>query len=383
MSTKSNHLTSHGAQHSTKEIYDPTKPFNERIRELIRSTHPSSGPIKVKTSGKRFRMERDSSFWSQAYEQECTDGQGTKGLLHWKMGTVGNGVQDVFAMVVDDLMEGGYVPYKLQDHILMQEENKKMIFSAVKSLVNLSTHNRWTAEGKSYPIIVSGGETAIINTIQGFEMGITATGFVQKGMEIRTNAVQGDIILGLGSNGLHSNGTSFWRKELFEDRKMDIHDKAPWCGGSGQSIGRELTKPTHVYLPAIKSALDWLRKNDIIPSDAIHGMVHITGGGMSKLTELLKDDTDINIRSNHKLEPQRLFKYAHYELGASSEKMYKTFNNGIGYVIAVNPPYEPYLLDLFSEHFPTDTIGRVTKGKGRVNIESQYEPKTVPYKIRK
>ena len=66
------------------------------------------------------------------------------------------------------------------------------------------------------PIIISGGETAIINTLQGLEVGITGTGYVAKGDEIRANIKDGDIIIGIASNGAHSNGYSFFRYELLK-----------------------------------------------------------------------------------------------------------------------------------------------------------------------
>ena len=68
------------------------------------------------------------------YEMHCTDGIGTKALLHWQMGTENYGAQDAFAMVVDDLIEGGYVPVSFQDHIQVQEEKPESIFKIVKGI---------------------------------------------------------------------------------------------------------------------------------------------------------------------------------------------------------------------------------------------------------
>lgn len=142
-----------------KEIYSPSKPFNEQIRELIKLTHPKEGPITVSPFGKRFKVQRDHNYWKDFSELTCTDGIGTKGLLHWKMNTLQYGVQDAFAMVVDDLIEGGFVPVTLQNHIQMQEEEQSKIFTAIKSLVELATSNKWRyADRKFNPIIISGGK---------------------------------------------------------------------------------------------------------------------------------------------------------------------------------------------------------------------------------
>ena len=65
-----------------KDIYDPTKPFNEQIRQLIQDTHPQDGPIVIRAHGKRFRRVMNNDYWKDFDPQDATDGIGTKGLLH-------------------------------------------------------------------------------------------------------------------------------------------------------------------------------------------------------------------------------------------------------------------------------------------------------------
>lgn len=362
-----------------KDIYDPTKPYNEQIRELIKATHPEDGPMITIPYGKRFMIERDANYWKDFYEMPCTDSIGTKGMLHWNMGTEANGVHDVFAMVVDDLIEGGFVPVTFQDEIEMQEENPDKIFNIIREFTELSINNSWeTSEGVKYPMIISGGETAIINTIQGFNIDMTASGFVRKGHEICAKVKEGDVIIGLGSNGIHSNGLSFYRQELFDKRQMSIYDKLPW----GKTIGEELTQPTLVYLPAVKELIRVSEQSAPKASDLIHGMVHITGGGMSKLKELIpaEKNLDIAVRDDHDLRPQEIFQYAHDELGMPSDKMYTKFNNGVGYVIAVENLFASEALETLKHHFAADYIGQVRSGTGKVQIASQYESKkTIEY----
>jgi phosphoribosylformylglycinamidine cyclo-ligase len=359
--------------------YNPSKPFNECIRELIATTHPKEGPILVSRMGKRFEINIDPEYLRDFSEMSCSDGIGTKGSLHWRMGTLRNGVQDAFAMVVDDLIEGGFVPVLLQNHIQIQEENEEKILSLIDALVKLSKENKWEyADNKSNPIIISGGETAITNTIDGFEMGITATGYVKKGEEIRPNAEPGDVIIGLRSSGIHSNGLSFYRDELLNKRHMRLSDEMPW----GAILGEELTKPTNIYLPAIKELIRKISDNDnVAVNNPIHGMVHITGGGISKLRELISNKrADIEVYRNHRLIPQEIFRYVHDELGVSSEKMYERFNNGIGYVIAIEPSSLKHALAILRTHFSAEEIGRVKEGTGRVIVESQYELANVEYR---
>ena len=359
------------------DLYDPSKSFNTQIRALISSTHPKEGPIVVSPFGKRFKIDRDYSYWKDFSELTSTDGIGTKALLHWQMGTFAYGAQDAFAMVVDDLIEGGFVPVTMQNHIQMVEAPQK-VFALIESLVKLCESNRWEyAKGKSNPIIISGGETAQINTIQGFEMGITATGYARKGSEIVHSARCDDVVIGLGSSGVHSNGLSFFRDELFAKRGMSIETELPW----GVTVGEELTRPTNVYLPAIKALIEALsEKGNIAANSAIHGMVHITGGGLSKLKELVPGEAlDVEMGKQSRLKPQEIFRYAHDELGMPSKDMYRRFNNGIGYAIAVDPSVSKFALAVLRKYFKADIMGDIKKGAGKVAIESEYEPMTVEY----
>ncbi len=361
------------ARNSGALPYDPTKPFNEQTREIIKATHSLEGPFVVKPDGKRFRVERDSQYWSRYSEASAVDGIGTKGLLHYRMGTQKEGAKDVFAMVADDLAESGRVIIpQMVDHIIIQREDHAKIFGIVQGLADLSKEHAWKAEdGKAYPIAIVAGETAILSTVQGFEVGLVMTGFVRKGHEITTDIGKGDVIIGLASNGVHSNGLSFFRNEIFEKRGFDLDYKLPW----GPSIGEELTRPTTVYLSGIREMLEAMKIDNAPANMYVHGMVHITGGGLSKLKELIngRDDVDIKISKNHSLEPHELFRYAHREFKPSQEEMYTWFNNGIGYVIVVHKTVVAEALAILNMHFKADVIGSVTEGTGKVRINSMYE----------
>ncbi|MBI4182210.1 MAG: hypothetical protein HY520_04560 [Candidatus Aenigmarchaeota archaeon] len=350
------------------ELYDPTKPFNALIRTLIRETHPRDGPLRVLPLGKRFRVELDRDFVEAYDELPAVDGIGTKGCLHWQMDTVEAGVQDAVAMVFDDLIEHGYQPQRVIDHIMVQEEDQPRLFRMVAKLVKLCTDNPWEYAGGRYPAAVVAGETAIINTLQGFEMGISATGVAPRGSALPGKAVPGDVIIGLGSSGIHSNGLSFYRKALFEERDMTIESDLPW----GRTVGDELTIPTTLYLPALRELLASERPY-------VHGMVHITGGGMTKLMEMVPGkNVNIAIRRDHSLRPQPIFSYA-YELGQTDDAMMLRFNNGVGYAIAIARERAPPALATLRAYHPADVIGDVTgnPGRGHVLIESPYSTATV------
>ena len=361
-----------------KDIYDPAKTFNEKIRELIKSTHPTEGPIIVSPFGKRFKIDRNYEYWKDFTELTGTDGIGTKAIIHWEMGTFANAAQDAFAMVVDDLIEGGFVPVTLQNHIQMKEDPPKVL-ALIRGLVKLCEDNKWKyASGKYNPIIISGGETAQIDTIKGFEMGVTATGYCRKEDEVYPDAQDGDVLVGLGSSGVHSNGLSFYRNELFANRKMTVESELPW----NTTVGKELTIPTNVYLPAIKALIELFHEQEGVRANSmIHGMVHITGGGLSKLKELSpKKTVDFEVSRGGKLGPQEIFRYAHDELGMPSHDMYRRFNNGIGFVITIDPSASKKALASLRKYFKAEEIGIVKKGSGSVSIESEYDKATLEYK---
>lgn len=355
---------------SPKE-YDPNKPHNEGVRSLIRKTHNiHDNPLIISAHGKRFEITENPLFIRHHTRQQASDGIGTKGLLHYVMDTEHRGAKDAFFMVMDDLIEGGYIPVSFTDHIQIQEENQEKIFRIVNALVRLAIDNS---------MCITGGETAIINTLQGFEIGIVADGYVKKGHRIDPSVRKGDGIIGIESSGMHSNGYSFVRDILLPRFGNDLDVRAPWS--HDESLGEQLTIPTRGYLPAIKKLLHEFTPNVMPACHHIHGMVHITGGGLSKLTELIKgrDDVDIEISRAHALNPQGIYVYMQKEFGISSEAMYKRFNNGIGYVIAVQDDKVDNALHIIRRYYPAERIGYVTAGTGKVIVESKYDSEILTF----
>jgi len=316
--------------------YDIAK--TEKIIKMIQETWPISSPFSVEKVKNQTLIKKDPAFWKDYLEIDRTDGIGTKGLLHWKQKTFSFAAQDAFAMNANDVIKIGAEPYRLQDHIIIEEENDDAIFSIVKSLVDLC---------KKYKIAITSGETAILNTIKGLEIGITMTGRVKKDEIIKPEIQIGDKLIGLASSGIHSNGITIARRILGDEFE-------------------ELTKPTEIYL-GVKEVLKNHRKD-------IHGMVHISGGGFTKLKDIMNDKVNIKISRNHELEPQNIFNLLKERGNLSDEIMYKTFNSGIGFIIAVN---KEDVLDVIKKYYKADIIGSVEKGNGSIKIESKFSDKII------
>lgn len=270
-------------------------------------------------------------------EYHHTDGIGTKAIYHWRARTFKNVVLDTLAMNLNDLAMVGATAYALIDHIMLPKDDSAAILEIVKHLVR---------ECKKRKIAITGGETAIHSNIEGLEISTTMLGFVKKP---RTNRFEtGDLLIGIASNGLHSNGFTKVR-EVFGNKKS-----------------ADLVRPTTIYLDCI------LR---LITNYDIHGMQHITGGAFTKIKDLLSGK-DVIIHRNHKLKPYKIFREL-YDKGITDHEMYQTFNCGIGFILSVSPKDANKILLQLNEEFKADIIGEVKRGTGQVRIESMFSKKVI------
>ncbi len=311
-------------------MYDPTKPYKKQILELVKQTWET--PY---VSAKDGIVEKKFSY------PEChhIDGIGTKGIFHWEQRSFRNAVLDALAMNLNDLAFMRATPYAMIDHLFLPEDDKNAILDIVKYL---------TKECRKRDIAITGGETAIHNNMEGLELSITMLGFVKKPKPNQFK--EGNILIGIESNGLHSNGFTKIRK-LF-----------------GREYRSDFILPTHIYsntIPALDKKFD------------IHGMMHITGGAFTKLKDLLDDDANATIRNDHTLNPQKIF-WELYKKGVSDEEMYKTFNCGIGFVLGANKKDVGGILKQI-KGFKADIIGAIIQGDGKVMIQSQFSKKEIRY----
>lgn len=310
-------------------MYNTTKPYTQKIIDSIKETWDTPFvSIKNGIILKKF-----------AFPEACSsDGIGTKGIFHWKCRSFRNAVLDALAMNLNDLILLRARPYKLQNHILISREDNDAILEIISSLSD---------ECKKRNIAITGGETSIHDNIVGMDISITADGFVEMP---KTNKFEiGDVLIGIKSNGLHSNGFTKIR-EVF-----------------GDEFREEFIEPTLIYSDIVL---------DVNRNYEIHGMMHITGGAFSKLKPLLKN-ADVFIKREHKLKPHKIF-YDIYGKGISNEEMYTTFNCGVGFILSV-PKINAYgvLSDILRVGFKADIIGEIIPGEGKVKIESSFDEQTI------
>jgi phosphoribosylformylglycinamidine cyclo-ligase len=238
-----------------------------------------------------------------------TDGVGTKLLIAdamRKWDTVGI---DCIAMNVNDLYVMGVEPLAFVDYISIEKPDDELIRQVMVGL----------DEGaRQANVSIVGGETAALpDIIKGFDLAGTAVGYVGKN-EVVTgeNIVPGDVVVGLPSSGIHSNGYSLVRK-VVENAGLKYTDPLPY--DKSRTIGAELLTPTRIYAEIVP----------IFRKYPIKGMAHITGGGLMNLRRI----TEYGFEFNDPLPVPPVFSWLQKLGGIDDKEMYKTFNMGMGYVM--------------------------------------------------
>jgi len=311
-------------------MYNPTKPYKENILNLIKQTWKTPY-LSIKEDV--YSIIRKKFSYP---EIDHTDGIGTKGIYHWQKKTFKNAVLDALSMNLNDLALVRARPYKLQNHILLPRDDKKAILEIISTLVK---------ECKKRNIAITGGETSIHDNIKGLDISMTVSGFIKNYKPIRFKV--GDILIGIKSNGLHSNGFTKVRKVF------------------GKEFRPEFVKATAIYLDEIL-ALD--------EKFEINGMADITGGAYTKLKDLLDDNSDVIIKRDHRLKAQLIFKDL-YKKNIPDEEMYKTFNCGIGFILSVSQKEADKIVSKTNG----DIVGEVVAGTGRIKIESMFSDKKIEF----
>ena len=249
-----------------------------------------------------------------------TDGVGTKlrlAIMMDKHDTIG---QDCVAMSVNDILVQGATPLFFLDYIAVG----KLIPEQVATIV------RGVAEAcEESGCALLGGETAEMAGFYGdgdYDVAGFAVGIVDKPRLLTgENIKAGDVLLGLPSTGVHSNGFSLVRKIVFDHKKMSLQDEIPEFG---KTLGEELLTPTRLYpkavLPSIRKGL-------------LKGMVHVTGGGFyDNIPRILPEGTTARVNADAwpKLPVfSKLQEWGNVDV----KEMYRTFNMGIGMILVVDP----------------------------------------------
>jgi len=283
----------------------------------------------------------------------CTDGVGSKLVVAEQTGRLDTVGIDCIAMNVNDLVCVGAEPIAMLDYLAVEQPDPAALAQIAQGL---------KAGAEQAGIEIPGGELAVLPELirghpspHGFDLCGAAFGTVAPDAIITgATIVPGQVLIGLPSSGLHSNGYTLARRALLELGGLTLDDTPPEL--SGASVADALLEPTVIYVRAILELL-------ASPRD-VHGLAHITGGG---LTNLLRLNDGVGFAIDDPLPVPAVFDLI-ARCGAVDEKeMWDVFNMGCGFVAVVAEADADEAVALLSARHPGSArIGVVTDRAGRI-----------------
>ena len=280
-----------------------------------------------------------------------TDGVGTKLKLAFEMDKHDTIGIDAVAMCVNDVLAQGAEPLFFLDYVAVGHNEPAKVEAIVSGV----------AEGcRQAGCALVGGETAEMPGMYAdgeYDIAGYTTGVVEKSKLIDGSKVKvGDVLVGIASSGVHSNGFSLVRK-IFADNKLDL--KAAYPELDGAVLGEVALTPTKIY---VKQVLDVIRNCDV------HGVAHITGGGFDEnIPRILHDGQGIEIHEGT-WEILPIFRLLEKYGKIAHREMFNIFNMGIGMVLALDESEASKAISILESHGEkASVIGRITDSEG-VNI---------------
>lgn len=292
----------------------------QRLPALMAKTH--TGRVMDLPGGFAglFRLMGEGRTYRDPVLVSGTDGVGTKlkvALLAKKFNTVGI---DLVAMCVNDCLCLGAEPLFFLDYLALGRDNPDLVATLVDGV---------SAGCVEAGAALLGGETAIMPDVyadEDFDMAGFCVGVVERDQIVDgSNVAPGDVVIGLASSGFHSNGFSLVRKVLFDRLQMKIDQHIPELGAT---LGEVILEPTRIYARPINKLLQTGSLQG-----KIHGMAHITGGGLVENTErVLPEICRLVIRENSWPEPP-VYRWFRSLGQVKPDEMARVFNMGVGYVV--------------------------------------------------
>jgi phosphoribosylformylglycinamidine cyclo-ligase len=276
-----------------------------------------------------------------------TDSVGTKVLIAQMMRKYDTIGIDCVAMCANDLICTGAEPISFLDYIAMSRPDRVIVDQVAIGL----------AKGaKEAGMAIVGGETAIVPELLtedgGFDLVGFAAGFCKKKDLILGDRVrEGDVLIGVSSSGIHSNGLSLARKILL--RRYDLKETPT---GLERNLGEELLEPTRIYVKPVR---------EMTGKVEIHGLAHITGGGAFMKLERVVGQTECGAELDNLPEPAGIFRLIRRTGRVSDTEMYRTFNMGIGLIVVAPELETNRIIRIFRRHrMIAMRIGRVERRPG-------------------
>lgn len=276
---------------------------------------------------------------------------GSKQKLAIEYGYTESICHDMINHLVNDIIVMGARPLAVLDTIVCGNAEKDTIKTLVKGVSDACRENDCSLVGGEtsiQPLVVDHGVYVLTSSI---------AGIVERSKVIDGSAIkEGDAVLAVASNGLHTNGYSLVR--LLMDKKPQIKTDVI----DGMSFIEQIMKPHTPYYRAVR---------DLFGDGSIHGMAHITGGGIEgNLCRIIPDGLSAKIDLS-KIRICNLFKYIRDNGNISDDEMLKTFNCGVGLIIVTSVKNKVRIMEHVSKTYDCYEIGSVEKGSTKVSFEDR------------
>ncbi len=322
--------------------------FVDLISPLVKKTFRPEVITDIGSFSALFRL--DIKKYKEPVLVSGTDGVGTKlkvAFMANRHDTVGI---DLVAMCVNDILTSGAEPLFFLDYFATGKLKKETAVKVIEGIVKGCEEAECSligGETAEMPGFYSEGEY----DLSGFAVGVVEKSGIIDGSDIK----EGDVLIGLASNGIHSNGFSLVRKIFFDLKKMDIKQYVPEIK---TTLEDELLKPTRIYVKAVNALRGKIN---------IKGMAHITGGGIpGNVPRILPKGMHAAVREGSWHEPP-IFGLIKTMGNVPDEDMKKTFNMGIGYVIISSEDSADTAVSILRENgYEPYIIGKIRKGGGGV-----------------
>jgi len=287
----------------------------------------------------------------------CADGVGTKVHLAIEMNKHDTVGIDLVAMNVNDLIVQGAEPLLFLDYIAVHSVDQDILHDLVRGI----------SDGcQQAGCALIGGETAEMNDLYkpgdydlaGFSVGVVELKRATDPMRVEP----GDVVLGLASSGVHSNGYSLVRS-VIKHAKLKLNKVYPELDPT-QTLGDILLTPTRIYADPIVKLLRSYKVKKVVS-----GMAHITGGGLEgNLNRALPKNVDASIKKGSWDTPP-IFDFLQSQGDIDDAEMRKVFNMGVGYCLIVRPTFAQAVKKKLEKAGETVyTLGKITKGTGKVRL---------------
>ena len=323
-----------------------------RIKQHVASTARSGSMGNIGSFGGMFDLS--SLGVKEPILVSGTDGVGTKLKIAFAMDKHDTIGIDAVAMCVNDVLAQGAEPLIFLDYVAIGHNIPEKVEAIVAGV----------AEGcRQAGCALVGGETAEMPGMYSdgeYDIAGYTTGVVEKSRLIDGSKVKtGDVLVGIASTGVHSNGFSLVRK-IVADAGLPLDLKVEEFGG--RTLGETLLTPTRIY---VKQVLDVIRNCDV------HGVAHITGGGFDEnIPRILHKGQGIEIEEGS-WEILPVFRMLETWGGVPHREMFNIFNMGIGMVLAVDESEARKAIDILASHGEkASVIGKIVDGEGvRINLK--------------